>query len=65
MVTMTQPLTMAQAVEQLGCSISTMQRMIKRGSAPPHYKFEREYRFDLQDLIDWKELKKNQPAAHS
>ena len=59
-----QPLTMSQAVEHLGCSISTMQRMIKRGDAPPHYKFEREYRFDLQDLIEWKENKKH-PAAHS
>lgn len=57
------PLTRAEAAAELGCSISTLQRMMRRKDSPTYFKFEREYRFDRKDVQAWKDAKKQGAAA--
>ena len=60
---MEKPLTRAEAAAVLGCSISTLQRMMRRKDSPKYFQFEREYRFDRKDIQEWKDAKKQGAAA--
>lgn len=56
-------LSMREAAEFIGVSVSTLERMIKARSCDlPHFKVRRQYRFIGADLMEWREKQKAKQA---